>query len=178
MRLGFPVKVLGQKGLKSNDSRRWQSEPHLRVSIGYLAEIFRYLEKNSISMYRMSSDVVPYATHPDLPQFHNQIRDCAQELRGQLTRSISRRSSSSPSAASTPTASCSRWALPACSATSPRWPTTSDPRTQRLMNAREALRDAVREMVNRAILLYTREGTENLRNDTPAQHCVEQSRAP
>jgi hypothetical protein len=41
----------------------------------------------------------------------------------------------------------------------------SDPRTQRLMNAREALREAVREMVNRAILLYTREGTENLRNE-------------
>jgi UV DNA damage endonuclease len=81
LRLGFPVKVLGQKGLKSNDSRRWQSEPHLRVSIGYLAGIFRYLEKKSISMYRMSSDVVPYATHPDLPQFHNQIRDCAHELR-------------------------------------------------------------------------------------------------
>ncbi len=32
----------------------------------------------------------------------------------------------------------------------------SDPRTQRLMNARDALREAVREMVNRAILLYTR----------------------
>jgi uncharacterized protein with von Willebrand factor type A (vWA) domain len=41
----------------------------------------------------------------------------------------------------------------------------SDPRTQRLMNARDALREAVREMVNRAILLYTREGTENLRNE-------------
>ena len=43
--------------------------------------------------------------------------------------------------------------------------TTSDPRTQRLMNARDALREAVRELVNRAILLYTREGTENLRNE-------------
>jgi hypothetical protein len=41
----------------------------------------------------------------------------------------------------------------------------SDSRAQRLMNAREALREAVREMVNRAILLYTREGTENLRNE-------------
>ena len=41
----------------------------------------------------------------------------------------------------------------------------SDQRAQRLMNAREALREAVREMVNRAILLYTREGTENLRNE-------------
>jgi uncharacterized protein with von Willebrand factor type A (vWA) domain len=41
----------------------------------------------------------------------------------------------------------------------------SDQRTQRLINARDALREAVREMVNRAILLYTREGTENLRNE-------------
>lgn len=31
-------------------------------------------------MYRMSSDVVPYATHPDLPQFHGQIRECRAEL--------------------------------------------------------------------------------------------------
>ena len=81
MRLGFPVKVLGQPGLKSNDSRRWQSGPHLRVSIGYLLEIFSYLEKRNISMYRMSSDIAPYATHPDLPQFHKQISECGPELR-------------------------------------------------------------------------------------------------
>ena len=80
-RLGFPVKVLGKKGLKSNDSRRWQSEPHLRVSIAYLLDIFRYCQERGISMYRMSSDVVPYATHPDLPQFHGQIRECRAELR-------------------------------------------------------------------------------------------------
>ena len=81
LRLGFPVKVLGQKGLKSNDTRRWQSNPHLRVSIGYLREIFAYLEKKQICMYRMSSDVAPYVTHPDMPQFHGQIRECKQELR-------------------------------------------------------------------------------------------------
>lgn len=80
-RLGFPVKVLGQPGLKSNDSRRWQSNPHLRVSIEYLHAIFDYLEKHSIRMYRMSSDVAPYATHPDMPQFHNQVRECRSELR-------------------------------------------------------------------------------------------------
>ena len=80
-RLGFPVKVLGKKGLKSNDSRRWQSEPHLRVSIAYLLDIFRYCHEREISMYRMSSEVVPYATHPDLPQFHGQIRECRAELR-------------------------------------------------------------------------------------------------
>jgi UV DNA damage endonuclease len=98
-RLGFPVKVLGQKGLKSNDSRRWQTGPHLRVSIEYLRGIFEYLAKRNISMYRMSSDVVPYATHPDLPQFHNQIRECAGELRdlGSEARRLDLRLSMHPS---------------------------------------------------------------------------------
>lgn len=81
LRLGFPVKVLGQKGLKSNDTRRWQSSPHLRVSIAYLRDIFAYLEKKQIRMYRMSSDVAPYVTHPDMPQFHGQIAECKHELR-------------------------------------------------------------------------------------------------
>jgi UV DNA damage endonuclease len=80
LRLGFAVKVLGQEGLKSNDARRWQSEPHLRVSIGYLSDIFDYLTKNDISMYRMASDLAPYVTHPDLPQFHNQLNECRAEL--------------------------------------------------------------------------------------------------
>ena len=99
MRLGFPVKVLGKKGLKSNDSRRWQSEPHLRVSIGYLLDIFHYLQERKIGMYRMSSDVVPYATHPDLPQFHGQIRECARELRefGDEARRLGLRLSMHPS---------------------------------------------------------------------------------
>jgi UV DNA damage endonuclease len=32
-RLGFAVKVLGDGGLPSHDTRRWQSGPHLRVSL-------------------------------------------------------------------------------------------------------------------------------------------------
>jgi UV DNA damage endonuclease len=79
------VKVLGQLGLKSNDSRRWQSGPHLRVSIEYLHAIFTYLEKAKIRMYRMSSDVAPYLAHPDLPQFHGQIAESRLEL-GELGR--------------------------------------------------------------------------------------------
>ena len=82
IRFGFPVKVLGQPDLKSNDSRRWQSEPHLKVSIGYLHAIFAYLIQHDIHMYRMSSDIAPYATHPDMPQFHGQIRESAAELAG------------------------------------------------------------------------------------------------
>lgn len=81
MRFGFAVKVLGNGGLPSHDSRRWQSSPHLSVSITMLYNIFKYLHKNQIRMYRMSSDFAPYATHPEMPQFHNQINECRAELR-------------------------------------------------------------------------------------------------
>ena len=80
LRLGFPVKVLGRPELKSNDARRWSSEPHLRVSLGYLDAIMDYLAAHRISMYRMSSDLAPYATHPDMPQFHGMIRECQADL--------------------------------------------------------------------------------------------------
>ena len=88
MRLGFAVKVMGQPNLKSNDTRRWQQSPHLRVSLGYLAETFAYLRKHQIHMYRMSSDLAPYATHPSMPQFHSMVRDSAQDLAtlGRLAR--------------------------------------------------------------------------------------------
>ncbi|MEA3337108.1 MAG: UV DNA damage repair endonuclease UvsE [Chloroflexota bacterium] len=88
MRLGFLVKILGQGGLKEHDSRRWQNEPHLSVSLVYLRDIFEYLRLKQIRMYRMSSDLAPYLTHPDLPQFHDQIDECLNELEevGELAR--------------------------------------------------------------------------------------------
>jgi len=79
-RLGFPVKVTGQPDLKSNDARRSGSNPHLKVSLQYLDAILDYLDRHQIRMYRMSSDVAPYATHPDMPQFHGMVRDSAAEL--------------------------------------------------------------------------------------------------
>ncbi|HEU4324423.1 MAG TPA: UV DNA damage repair endonuclease UvsE [Roseiflexaceae bacterium] len=81
MRLGFAVKVVGRPDLPSNDARRWRSGPHLRVSLQYLGAIFDYLAEVGITMYRISSDLAPYVTHPDLPQFHGQIEECAAELR-------------------------------------------------------------------------------------------------
>ncbi len=78
--LGFPVQILGRPGLKSHDTRRWQSKPHLRVSLKYLAEVFAYLDEMDIKMYRMASGLAPYATHPDLPEFHGQVEECALEL--------------------------------------------------------------------------------------------------
>ena len=80
LRLGFPVKVMGRPDLKSNDTRRWQADPHLKVSLEYLDAIFGYLGQHGIDMYRMSSDLAPYATHPDMPQFHAMVRDSAADL--------------------------------------------------------------------------------------------------
>jgi UV DNA damage endonuclease len=98
-RLGFAVKVLGRPGLKSNDSRRWQSGPHLRVSLTYLGAIFDYLAETEIRMYRISSDIAPYVTHPQLPQFHSQIEECREELAalGQRARELDLRLSMHPS---------------------------------------------------------------------------------
>ena len=43
-RLGFAVKVLGEGGLPSHDTRRWQSGPHLEVSLARLRAILERLE--------------------------------------------------------------------------------------------------------------------------------------
>ncbi len=80
LRLGFPVKIMGAQGLKSNDTRRWQKKPHLRTSIEYLHVIFEYLSGAGINMYRMSSDLAPYLTHPEKPAFRNQITEARAEL--------------------------------------------------------------------------------------------------
>ena len=81
-RLGFAVKVLGGGGLKEADRRRWQNEPSLARSLEYLDVVFDYLHTIDVRVYRLSSDLVPYGTHPDLPQFdyRRQLEAC----RGQL----------------------------------------------------------------------------------------------
>jgi UV DNA damage endonuclease len=80
LRLGFPVKVMGDLSLKSNDARRWANNPHLKVSLEYLDKIFDYLVRHGIDMYRMSSDLAPYVTHPDMPRFHGMIKESTAEL--------------------------------------------------------------------------------------------------
>jgi len=99
LRLGFPVKVMGQADLKSNDTRRWQQNPHLKTSLEYLDGILDYLAKRRISMYRMSSDLAPYATHPDMPQFHSMVRESDAELQaiGKKARELDIRLSFHPS---------------------------------------------------------------------------------
>ena len=97
-RLGFAVKVLSDGGLPSHDARRWQSGPHLATSLERFGAILGFLEREQISMYRLTSDFIPYGTHPDLPQFHNQLSECAEEVAaaGARIRELDIRLSSHP----------------------------------------------------------------------------------
>jgi UV DNA damage endonuclease len=98
MRLGFAVKVLGEGGLPSHDTRRWQSGPHLRTSLGYLRDVLGYLDRHDIRMYRMATALAPYASHPELPQFHRQVEESHAELAelGALARELDLRLSTHP----------------------------------------------------------------------------------
>lgn len=99
LRLGFAVKILGKPGMKTHDSRRWQNNPHLRFSLGYLEEVLAYLGKHRMRMYRMSSDLAPYVTHPDMPQFHRMIQESRALLKqfGAAARALDVRLSFHPS---------------------------------------------------------------------------------
>ena len=99
LRLGFPVKVMGRPDLKSQDTRRWQKGPHLKCSLELLDRVLDYLAKERLDMYRLSSDIAPYATHPDLPQFHTMVADSDAELRtfGAKARALEIRLSFHPS---------------------------------------------------------------------------------
>ena len=81
LRLGFPVKVMQRPDLKSNDTRGWRKDPHLKCSLELLDKVLDHLAKHKIDMYRMSSDIAPYATHPDMTQFHTMVADSDAELR-------------------------------------------------------------------------------------------------
>jgi UV DNA damage endonuclease len=90
MKLGFAVKVVGEGGLPSHDARRWRSGPHLGVSLGYLRDVLAYLERIDVRMYRMATALAPYASHPDMPQFWNQVDECAAELADVGRRALER----------------------------------------------------------------------------------------
>jgi UV DNA damage endonuclease len=98
VRLGFAVKILGEGGLPSHDARRWQSGPHLRTSIELLHAVLDYLDRHDIRMYRMTASLAPYATHPELRQFHGQVRAACSELEalGERARALDVRLSTHP----------------------------------------------------------------------------------
>ena len=79
-RVGFAVKVLGAGGLPSHDTRRWQSGPHLSVSLDHLEAILGYLDDTGIRLYRMATALAPYASHPEHRGFRDQPRECAERL--------------------------------------------------------------------------------------------------
>jgi UV DNA damage endonuclease len=97
-RLGFAVKVLGDGGLPSHDTRRWSSGPHLRHSLERLRAILDYLDRHDIRMYRLPTALAPYASHPELTQFHGQVEECAEQLAevGAIARERDVRLSSHP----------------------------------------------------------------------------------
>ena len=97
MRLGFAVKVLGAD-LPSHDTRRWQSGPHLSVSLERLEAILRYCAENAIGMYRMATGLAPYASHPEHTRFRSQPAECAEQLAavGALARQLGIRLSTHP----------------------------------------------------------------------------------
>jgi UV DNA damage endonuclease len=99
LRLGFPVKAMGRPGLRSHDTRRWQKGPHLRQSLEYVDEVLDYLASVGLDMYRLSSDLAPYATHPDLPQFHRMVEESDADLAafGAKARGLEMRLSFHPS---------------------------------------------------------------------------------
>ena len=97
--LGIAVKVIGVDGLKSHDSRRHKNDPHLKVSLDYLSDILDYLDSQDTRFYRMSSDLAPYATHPDMPRFHTMVAESDAELAaiGRKARDLSIRLTFYPS---------------------------------------------------------------------------------
>jgi UV DNA damage endonuclease len=99
-RLGFAVKILGAGGLKTSDTRRWQSGPHLSRSLEHLDAAFDYLDEIDVRVYRMSSSTVPYGTHPDLPDldYRRQIGECEAQLErlGEKVRRLGLRLSTHP----------------------------------------------------------------------------------
>lgn len=70
----------------------------MRVSLEYLRAILERLDQLDVRMYRMATALAPYASHPELPQFHQQVEECAAALAavGERARSLSIRLSSHP----------------------------------------------------------------------------------
>ena len=79
MRFGFACTVCGIT-VPAHDARRPQNNPHLRVSLDYVAQILRYSAPLGIRMYRLSSNIAPYFTDLNRPQFAGQLDEARDEL--------------------------------------------------------------------------------------------------
>ncbi|MEO8287509.1 MAG: UV DNA damage repair endonuclease UvsE [Chloroflexota bacterium] len=97
MRLGFACTVMGID-VRAHDTRKWQNNPHLCVSLDYVSQILEYAASLGINMYRLSSNVAPYYTDLTRPQFGNQLNEARSQLAdlGSLARSLNIRLSMHP----------------------------------------------------------------------------------
>src|SRR3712207_9169205 len=61
--------------------------------------VLDYLARSDIEMYRMTASLAPYATHPDMPQFHRQVDEAREDLAtlGAHARELGLRLSTHPS---------------------------------------------------------------------------------
>lgn len=84
VRLGFPVRVVGQPRLRSHQSPH-TAGAHLSVSLVYLRDILTYLQRLDIRFYRLSSALIPPSPpgdpEPILQRTIRQVHECAPELR-------------------------------------------------------------------------------------------------
>jgi UV DNA damage endonuclease len=80
LRLGFPVKVMGRTDLKSNDTRGWRKDPHLKTVARIPRRDPRLPREGRDRHVSPVSDIAPYATHPDMPQFPSMVAESDAEL--------------------------------------------------------------------------------------------------
>lgn len=80
-RLGFACKIAGES-IRTSDARRPQNNPHLRYSLEMLLEALDYLQRHDIRVFRLPSDLCPYPTHPDYPDFawRKQFQEARSEI--------------------------------------------------------------------------------------------------
>lgn len=97
MRLGFACTVMGLD-VRAHDTRKWQNNPHLAVSLSNVSQILLYAHGLGIHMYRLSSNIAPYFTDINRPQFGNQLEEARADLEavGALARSLDIRLSMHP----------------------------------------------------------------------------------
>ena len=97
-RLGFAVKVLGDGGLPSHDTRRWQSGPHLRHSLERLRPILDYLERTTSGCTGWRRPSLPMPATPSFPSSTTRSGSAPRSWRrlGALVRERDIRLSSHP----------------------------------------------------------------------------------
>ncbi len=97
MRIGFACTVMGLD-VRAHDTRRWQNNPHLCVSLEGVSRIIEYAAGLGLKMYRLSSNVAPYFTDLTRPQFSNQLIEARDQLAevGALARRLDVRLSMHP----------------------------------------------------------------------------------